>query len=95
MCTLNVVAKGEESIASERYIRVFGNPFFLFFHRQNCWLLCKELLPDTVTQHVVMVFTDININRIITVGTMYSRLEWQVHHLRTLPQPPRISLVPG
>ena len=46
--TLDVVAKGEEGVGAEGYLRVLGNPGFLLFHRQHLRLSLEELLPGTV-----------------------------------------------
>ena len=55
MGTLDIVAEGEECIRAEGHLRVLGNPSFLLLHRQHLGLGLEELLPGTVTQHVVVL----------------------------------------
>ena len=42
-----------------------------------------------------MVFADIYVDSIVTVGTAYFVCKWQVHYLGVLSEPPYISLVSG
>ena len=94
MGTLNVVAKGEESIRTQSHLRVLGNPLFLLSQGQHLGLLGEELLPGSVAQHVVvLVLRDVNVDGVVAIGTTDTLLERQAHHLRMLAQPPNISLV--
>src|SRR5574344_786071 len=84
VCSLYIVAEWEESVTTQCYFRVFCYPCFLLFHCENFRLLCKEVLPYTVCQYVIVVFTDIYIDCIISVCTTYLFYPWQVHHFRML-----------
>ena len=84
MGTLNIVSKREECIRTQRNTFQCIQPSPFFFTGQHFRFLRKELLPNTVSQHIVMVFTDIDINRIITVGTADFLYPWQIQHLRML-----------
>ena len=92
MSTLNIVAEWEESITTYRYTLVLCNPSLLLLAGQWLRLLCKELLPNAVLQYILPLIRDVNIDGIVAVGTTDLLLERQVHHLRTLAQPPLISL---
>lgn len=92
MSTLNIVAEWEESITTYRYTLVLGNPSLLLLAGQWLRLLCKELLPNAVLQYILPLIGDIDIDGIVAVGTTDLLLKRQVHYLRTLAQPPLISL---
>ena len=55
MGTLDIVTKGEEGIRTKGHFRVLGDPGFLLFHRQHLGLSLEELLPGSITQHVVVL----------------------------------------
>ena len=93
VCTFDVVAKWEESVAAEAYACVLANPLSLFLFSEYRRLFCEELLPYTVAKHVVVFRADIHVDSVVAVGSSNAWLERQVHHFRTLAQPPNVSLV--
>ena len=95
MGTLDVVAEGEECVRTQAHSRVTGYPFLLFLQSEHFRLLRKELLPYAVGKHVVVVFRNVNVNGIVTVGTTNSLHKRQGHHLRMLTEPPDVGLLTG
>ena len=90
--TFDVVTEWEESIATNAYTLVQCNPSLLLLAGQWLRLLCEELLPNTILQYVFPLIRDVDIDGVITVCTANLLLERQVHHLRTLAQPPLVCL---
>ena len=90
---LNVVTEGEEGIAAEADAGVLCNPCSLLLARKDLGALGEELLPCTVSQHIVMVIADVDVDGVVTIGTTDARHEGQGHHLGVLAQPPDVSLL--
>ena len=90
---LDVVSEGEEGITTQCHARVLGYPRFLGLGGKHFGLLGEELLPGAVAQYILVLVGDIDIDGVVAVGTAYAGLEGQVHHLRTLAEPPYIGLV--
>ena len=90
---LDIVAKGEEGIATQSHLHVLCEPGFLFVFRQRLGLFLEELLPGTLAQYIVVILRDIHIDGVIAIGTTNLVDERQVHHFRMLAQPPDIGLV--
>ena len=82
--TLDVVAKGEESIAAQANACVLGYPSGFLLACQRLRTLGEELLPSAVGQHVVVVVADIDIDGVVAVGAADARHEGQAHHFRVL-----------
>ena len=93
MCTFNVVAEWEERIRTKSYTLLCIQPSTFFFACQDFWLFSKEVLPYTISQYILIVFTDVDIDCIITVCTTDLFYPWQVQYLRMLTQIPDISFV--
>ena len=53
---------------------------FFFFHGQHFGLLGEEHFPSSVAQHVVVVFTDIDVDGVVAVGTANAWLKRQCHN---------------
>ena len=92
MSTFDVVAEWKESIATNAYTLVLCNPSLLLLAGQWLRLLCEELLPNAILQYVFPLIRDVDIDGVVTVCTANLLLERQVHHLRTLAQPPLVCL---
>lgn len=92
MGTLDVVAEGEESIRSQGHARVLGDPCLALLAGQWFGLLGEELLPCAVAEDVLGLVADIEVDAVVAVCTANLLLEWQVHDLRVLAQPPFVSL---
>ena len=92
--TLDIVAKGEESITAKAHLGVLGNPLFFLGQGKHLGLLSEELLPCAITQYViVLILRDIHVDSVIAVGTTDAWLEGQVEHLGMLAQPPDVGLL--
>ena len=68
---LDVVAEGEECVGTEGYASVLRNPFFLLFHGRRSGLLVHVLLACAVTQPVVVVFRDVDVDSVVAVGAAW------------------------
>ena len=93
--TLDVVAEGEEGIGTETYLRVLGNPRFLFLAGEGFGLCLEELLPGAVAENIIVVVGDIYIDGVVTVGTADIVDKGEVHHFRMLAEPPDVGFVTG
>lgn len=93
--TLDIVAEGEEGVRTEGHAAMACNPFFLFFATERFGTFGEELLPNAFGEHVVVVFRDIDINRIIAIRTAYAFHPGEIHYFRMLAQPPDIRFVAG
>ena len=93
--TLDVVAEGEEGIGTETYLRVLGNPRFLFLAGEGFGLCLEELLPGAVAENIIVVVGDIYIDSVVTVGTADIVDKGEVHHFRMLAEPPDVGFVAG
>jgi len=69
-----------------------------------CSLLClceglglsgKECLPNAVSEDVIALVGDINVDSVISVGTLYAVDKGKVQHLLVLTEMPDVSLVPA
>ena len=70
-------------------------PSTFFFACQYFRFPSEELLPYSISQYIVMIFANINIDGIITIGTTDLFYPRQIQHLRMLAQIPDISLLPA
>ena len=93
--TLDVVAEGEEGIGTETYLRVLGNPCFLFLAGEGFGLCLEELLPGAVAENIIVVVGDIYVDGVVTVGTADIVDKGEVHHFRMLAEPPDVGFVTG
>ena len=93
MSTLDIVAEGEESVGTEANIGVLSDPCLLFLNSEDFGLLGEYLLPLTVSQNVLILIADINVDSVVTVCTSYVSLERKSHYLGVLSQPPVVSLL--
>ena len=92
MGTLDVVAKGEEGIATQCHALVLGEPLTALFCGERLWLLGEEHLPSAVAQHVFPLVRDIHVDGVVAVGATYAWLEGERHYLGALPHPPCVGL---
>ena len=69
MSTFDVISKREECIRTERYIGQLIQPGPFFFAGEYVWFYFEDLFPCTVSQHIHIFITDINIDRIVTLCT--------------------------
>ena len=67
--SLDVVAKGEEGVGTERHTGLRSQEFLLFLPGQPLRLLGKEFLPSTIREHIHVILGKININGIVPVRT--------------------------
>ena len=95
MGTFYVVAKREESIASQSYTGITGNPFAFLFTGKRSRTLCEELLPDALGEYVFIVIADINVDGIVAIGTSDILHPWQLKHAGMLSEPPIVGFVAG
>ena len=91
--TLDVVAEGEEGIATETYIGVLSQPLLHFLLGERFGTLGEELLPFAIAQNILALGTDVDINGVVAVGTTDTGYEGEVHHLGMLTQPPDVGLI--
>ena len=64
-----------------------------FFTGQYFRLFGKELLPYTVSQHIIMIITDIDVNGIVTVCAADLFYPWQIQYLWMLTKIPDVGLI--
>ena len=69
--SLDIVAKGEECIRPQTYIRQPSHPFPAFLVRERCGALRKELLPFAVAQYLVMFRANENVDGVVSVCPSY------------------------
>ena len=84
MSTLDIVAKGEESVAAKGNARVLGYPLLLLFASEHLGLLLEELLPCAFAQYVIMVVGDIHVDGVVAIGAADVVNKRQRHYLRML-----------
>ena len=70
-----------------------GYPLLLFLAAQRLGACGEELLPGSLTQHVVVVVADIDVDGVVAVCTADTIHKWQVHHLGMLAQPPDVGFI--
>ena len=58
VCTLNVVAKGKESVRAQGNPSVARNPFLLLGSGERLRLLGKEVFPRAVAQNILILLKD-------------------------------------
>ena len=80
--SLDVVAEGEECVASERDIGVLVEPFALFFTGEHGGLFGENRLPFAFRQDILVFVTDVDIDCVVTVGAFDSIDELQAEHFR-------------
>ena len=91
--TLDVVAEGEEGIATKTYVGVLCQPLLHLLLGERFGAFGEELLPLAIAQNVLALGTDVDINSIVAVGTTDTGNEGKVHHLGVLTKPPDVGLV--
>ena len=95
MGTLNVVPKGEESIAAQSHPSLLTEPCLLFLPGQAFRLPGKEPLPAAFCQYFLRFIGKVYVNGIVPVGTADFLHKGKSQHLGVLPQQPLVCLVPG
>ena len=81
---LNVVTKGEESVATQGHILVLGYPGLLFISGERLWFGGEEVLPSAILQQIFAFVTNVLVNGVVTIGPVNVFLEGQVHDLWAL-----------
>lgn len=92
---LNVVAEGEEGIASKGYASHAVQPLAALFTCEGLGLLSEEVLPLSVSEHVHIVVGNIYIDGIIPVRPADVRLKGELEYLGGLTQIPVVRLISG
>ena len=92
---LNIVAEGEERVGADRHARLRGDPRLLFLHAQNLGLYLEDGLPDAVSQNVLVLIREIDVDGIVTVGTAGIVQKLQAQYLGMLAQIPVVRLLAG
>ena len=90
--SFNIISKWEEGIGSKCYIFIFLKPFLLFLSCKYRRFNFKILLPYTVLKQVFAFISNIEVYCIVSVCPAYIFKEFEIKCLRSLPQPPYISL---
>ena len=67
---LDIVSEGEECIRSERHPIVCGDPGLPLLFRKGLGSGLKHLFPGPVPQDILLLGSDIEIDRIITIRTV-------------------------
>ena len=93
MRTFNVISKREECIRTERYIGQLIQPCPFFFAGEYVWFYFEDLFPCTVSQHIHILFTDIDINGIVTLRSADGIKELQPKNLWRLAKEPVVCLL--
>ena len=75
VCALNVVTKGEEGVAAQGHLLVLGYPCLFFISGERRRFGGEELLPNAVLQQIFVFVTDIQVNRVVAIGTANVFLE--------------------
>ena len=91
--TLDVVAEGEESIATKTYVGVLCQPLLHLLLGERFGAFGEELLPLAIAQNVLALGTDVDVDGVVTVGTTDAGNEGKIHHLGVLTKPPDVGLV--
>mgnify|MGYP001064455127 CR=1 FL=1 len=93
MRTLNVIAEREECVTAESNVLQLCNPSLFLFASQRFRFFSEEVFPYAVSQYILIIIGDVNVDGVVAVGAAYSVNEREVHYFRVLAQPPYIGLV--
>ena len=84
MCTFNIICKREKRIRSQRNTCQLIQPCTLLFSCEYFRLFCKYIFPCTVSQYIHVLFSDVNINCIISLCTADRVFKRKIQYLRAL-----------
>lgn len=93
--TLDIVTEWEKGVGTKRDARISGKPFPFFLCGKYRRFYFKRMLPYILSQHVHIIFPDIEVNGVIAVSALDIVLELQAEHLRGLAQIPVVCFCPG
>ena len=91
--TLDVVAKGEESVAAQGHAGHAVQPGPALLPGKGLGLLCEELLPHAVRQYVHVFVGDVHIDGVVPVRAADIGFKGQIQHLGALAEIPVVRLV--
>ena len=91
MRTLNIIAEREESVTAESNVLQLSNPSLFLFASQRFRFFGEEVFPYAVSQYILIIIGDVNVDGVVAVGTTDAVLKRQSQYLRILAQPPDIS----
>ena len=95
MCTFNIICKREKRIRSQRNTCQLIQPCTLLFSCEYYRFFSERFLPVSITDHIHVFLTHININRVITFCTGNTLFKRQIQYLWTLAQPPVVCFLSG
>ena len=90
---LNVVAEREESVRTDGYVCILCDPLLLLFHGQYLRLNFEKCLPYAVSQYIIVLFGNVNVDGVVTDRTADVVNKLKSHDLRMLSEPPDVCLV--
>ena len=93
LCSVNVVAEREESVASYRNAGYGGEVCFLFFRCERFGTAGEDSLPSSVCENVVAVIGDVYVDSVVSVGATYAVKEWERENFRMLAEMPDVRFV--
>ena len=93
MSTLNIVAEWEESVRTKANACVLCKPFLLFSLSEHLRLYLECVLPYALSQYIIMLVRNVNVDSVISVRTSYVVNELKSQNLWVLSEPPDVSLV--
>ena len=91
--SLDVVAEWEESVRTKANACVLCKPFLLFSLSEHLRLYLECVLPYALSQYIIMLVRNVNVDSVISVRTSYVVNELKSQNLWVLSEPPDVSLV--
>ena len=89
---LHVVAEGEEGIGTHRNAGLGGQPGLLFLTGQRLGLLGEVQLPGALSQNILILVGDVDVDGVVTVGALDALHKGQCQHLGALTEVPVVRL---
>ena len=93
MRALDVIPEREERIGAERHVIQSLEPIDLLLDSKRLGLFGKNALP--IVENVLTLIADINIDGVVSIGTLDIRAERQIQNVGALTQPPDVSFIAG
>src|SRR5699024_2421268 len=90
----DVVAEGEEGIGTQGHAGHLIQPFPLLFSGKYGRLLRKDLLPGSVSEHILVLFPDVDVNGVVSLSSLDILSKRQGEHLRALTEEPVVRFLP-
>ena len=91
--SLDVVTEWEESVRTKANACVLCKPFLLFSLSEHLRLYLECVLPYALSQYIIMLVRNVNVDSVISVRTSYVVNELKSQNLWMLSDPPDVSLV--